>query len=927
VKKTNVLTSLKLVIAISLLVISGIIVFGTRNLNLASNTRAAEAPTYTNCGTKCGGIADAGEKKSCEDDCNKSNEQKRQAYEKAKAEEEKNGTGGTGGTSVSRNADCNTYTDESRCTNPPAKVTCKKKCVSCPDNDCVAECDKCPTSPGGVEPTGTGRKTCNTFTDTNNSHSPKCSDGNWKVCKLNCTTCSGTNGTDCVVECGGCRTGQPTVPVEDPNNPVPTAGSDPIADPGDWAAHPGKNCQYSGSDRCSGVSFNGSGSPSTGKMMCCRNLDADGYGTAEECDQQCGASCAGKNGGTHRDSGCGNPYTCPTFTPAPTKPCGNYVDTYCKTSTAPNCVVSKVTRNECTDAVISQEDTAEKCDCGTQPTPPKPTKTPGGQTTPFPTSTPNLTPVSQVGTCTSLSVSLEKGGSVNVNSASANNVLPRTPEPGEKMTLNSTAGVGSAFTIYWIKPLNAPNEYVPAEKQYTKASGCSFYILNPDGQPPQVSNTFTMPDWKSAPLHRNDSYGKTTCQDVAINFDAGVIIGTNYLPDGVSFGNANWCRNVGPKTTDAILHHGVENLGTSCNTVCVAVAQPQTPTKTPQQSTCSETCDDTTNPCATGLQCITATNGQKYCSQPGQVEACKAAPSATACCTEPTPTTPASPTPTPPPNECGYTPCDNATAPCKEGLTCVSADNGQKYCAKPALTEQCGENPSTTSCCTETTPTPIPTKKPAAIKCGEVCDEQNGKVCGTGMTCVQSENGNYCAMDKYTEACSEMGTYDACCKAPVTVQCGESCGTNNRICQPGYTCTDYGSGQVCAKNSLMPQCTEASTSNAKTDCCTEVTPTPPPTYTPYPSPTPYPTFTPLPPPPQQVVQQQQQVQYVQQVQPTYTPIPPPPTYTVIPTYTQFPTQPPQATYTPVPPPPRSGNPIPFVVAGVPIVLLILGMLL
>jgi hypothetical protein len=48
---------------------------------------------------------------------------------------------------------------------------------------------------------------------------------------------------------------------------------------------------------------------------------------------------------------------------------------------------------------------------------------------------------------------------------------------------------------------------------------------------------------------------------------------------------------------------------------------------------------------------------------------------------------------------------------------------------------------------------------------------------------------------------------------------------------------------------------------------------------------------------------------------------------VIPTYTQFPTQPPQATYTPVPPPPRSGNPIPFVVAGVPIVLLILGMLL
>lgn len=523
------------------------------------------------------------------------------------------------------------------------------------------------------------------------------------------------------------------------------------------------------------------------------------------------------------------------------------------------------------------------------------------------------------GYCASLSVSLEKGGSVNVNSATADNKLPRIPDPGEKMTLNSTAGPGSEFTIYWIRPANSPQEYVPAQNAYTKASGCSFYILNPDGQPAGAQGTYTMPDWKSAPLHRNDSYGKTNCADIAINFDAGVIFGANYLPSGIAFGDANWCRNAGPNTTDAILHHGIQNLGQKCDTICVAVASPQTPTKTPQQSTCSQTCDDTTNPCATGLQCITATNGQKYCSQPNLVEACKAAPSATSCCTEPTPTRP--PSPTPPPNECGYTPCDNATAPCKQGLTCVTADNGQKYCAKLALTEQCGTNPSTTNCCTETTPTPIPTKKPAALKCGETCDETTGKICGNGMTCVQSDNGSYCAMDKYQDACREMGTYDACCKAPVTVQCGESCGTNNRVCQPGYTCTDYGSGKVCSKNSLMPQCTEASTSNAKTDCCTEVTPTPPPTYTPYPSPTPYPTFTPLPPPPQQ------QIQYIQQVQPTYTPIPPPPTYTVIPTFTPFPTQPPQATYTPVPPPPRSGNPIPFVVAGVPIILLILGMLL
>jgi hypothetical protein len=74
-------------------------------------------------------------------------------------------------------------------------------------------------------------------------------------------------------------------------------------------------------------------------------------------------------------------------------------------------------------------------------------------------------------------------------------------------------------------------------------------------------------------------------------------------------------------------------------------------------------------------------------------------------------------------------------------------------------------------------------------------------------------------------------------------------------------------------------------------------------------------------PPQIIVQQQQQVQ------PTYTPVPPLPTFTIIPTYTPYPTLPAQATYTPVPPPPVSGSPIPFIIAGVPVILLILGMLL
>jgi hypothetical protein len=532
------------------------------------------------------------------------------------------------------------------------------------------------------------------------------------------------------------------------------------------------------------------------------------------------------------------------------------------------------------------------------------------------------------GSCTSLSVSLEKGGSVNVNSASANNKLPRIPEPGEKITMNSTAGTGSQFTIYWIRPANAPNEYIPAEKKYTKESGCSFYILNPDGQPPAVQNTFTMPDWKSAPLHRNDSYGKTNCADIPINFNAGIIFGSNYLPTGISFGDANWCRNAGPNTTDAVLHHGIENLGQKCDTVCVAVASPATPTKTPAGSLCGEVCDNTTAPCSTGLTCIAANDGKKYCTQTSLENACKETPNKTACCSvpsnTPTPSTTTAPSPTPTPPACGET-CEDANHTCGEGMTCVLADNGKHYCAMPDLTEQCGKSPTKTNCCTATTPTPIPTRKPAALKCGETCEVGGDRTCGSGMTCVQTDNGGVCAMTQYQQACQENGTYNFCCKAPQVVQCGQSCDntTNNIKCQTGYTCTDYGSGKVCAKNSLMSQCTEANTSSATVDCCQEVTPTPIPTYTPFPSPTPYPTYTPIPP---QVIVQQQQPQ-VQQVQPTYTPVPPPPTYTVIPTYTPFPTQPPQATYTPVPPPPRSGNPIPFVVAGVPIVLLILGMLL
>lgn len=264
----------------------------------------------------------------------------------------------------------------------------------------------------------------------------------------------------------------------------------------------------------------------------------------------------------------------------------------------------------------------------------------------------------------------------------------------------------------------------------------------------------------------------------------------------------------------------------------------------------------------------------------------------------PTPPPSATPTitPTPQPQTCGYTPCDETTKPCANGLVCLLTSTGQKYCSKPEYENRCYDNPSQTSCCTEPTPTPTtkptntptPTPSPRPAQCGYPCGEDQG-VCQNGEICVQSTDGRrYCSMPEYQQRCATNGG--------------------------GYT-----------------------------NCCTAPTPTPQPTYTPVPSPTPQPTYTPIPPPPQpqqvivqqqqpqQVVVQQQQPQVVQQVvqqvQPTYTPVPPPPTYTLIPTFTPYPTQPPQATYTPVPPPPVSGNPVPWIVVGTPVLLMLLGMVL
>ncbi len=694
---------------------------------------------------------------------------------------------------------------------------------------------------------------------------------------------------------------------------VPTATPVPGAEiPGDWPA--GKNCRYQGSG-CVSADFRGTNAnnPPEGKMWCCKNaVDGPGgyrYGTAEPCDPgTCGGDCnRHPEGGVHSDTTCGNPYRCPVrTTPPPNQPSptpqeckdvskGFYCDTW---STGDNYCKRFETMGDTCGGADRYRNTGQNC-C---PPPGEPTEPPPPTSTPRPRQpnepTPTTPPPPPPGTCTQLTVTLEKGGSVDVNSAGANNVLPRLPDPGEKVTVTSRAGEQARFAGYWIRPVGSPNNYNPATKSYDQASTCSFWLPLSDSKTTANGSivTFVMPDWKSGQIFRNDPHGaQNNCNQVPLDFSQGVIFGVIYLQPQNTWTGNTWCRNIGPATNAGLLHNGSENLGQACDNFCVATSNPPGPTTTPSptpqpgKQVCGYTpCDNATAPCADGLECIETSGGAKYCSKPELKTACAANPSQTSCCTEPTrppQEVTNTPTPTPVPARCGYTPCDDVTAPCGDGMICLETSTGAKYCSMPEFEEACYDNPNQTTCCTAPSPTPTPTPKP--LKCGETPCNDTSAPCEDGMICVQAANGSrYCSMPEYQDACR--------------------------------------------------------TSPSRTSCCTAPTPTPQPTYTPVPTYTPLPTYTPVPPPPERVVVQDrevqvpvvttiiQQVPVVQQqqqvVQPTYTPLPPPPTYTPLPTYTPFPSQPPQPTYTPAAIP-VAGNPIPWVVVGTPLVLMLLGMLL
>jgi len=72
----------------------------------------------------------------------------------------------------------------------------------------------------------------------------------------------------------------------------------------------------------------------------------------------------------------------------------------------------------------------------------------------------------------------------------------------------------------------------------------------------------------------------------------------------------------------------------------------------------------------------------------------------------------ATPMPTTPPTPLACGEICGAGVPCAAGLTCVTANNGGKYCSMPALTNACVQNPSLGSCCATSTVAPTVTPTP-----------------------------------------------------------------------------------------------------------------------------------------------------------------------------------------------------------------------
>ncbi len=166
--------------------------------------------------------------------------------------------------------------------------------------------------------------------------------------------------------------------------------------------------------------------------------------------------------------------------------------------------------------------------------------------------------------------------------------------------------------------------------------------------------------------------------------------------------NRAWCKQ-GAGTTCCVEGYKCGSNNTGCVLVDLITA---TPTKKPPTSTPTIP-KSTITPTQTPTGTLVPTNTPTITITPTQTPTGTLVPTNTPTITltpTQTPTGTLVPTNTPTPTTvvlgCGYTPCDDNDRPCSSGLTCISADNGNRYCSQPSYVDACKINPGYTSCCT-----------------------------------------------------------------------------------------------------------------------------------------------------------------------------------------------------------------------------------
>jgi hypothetical protein len=110
---------------------------------------------------------------------------------------------------------------------------------------------------------------------------------------------------------------------------------------------------------------------------------------------------------------------------------------------------------------------------------------------------------------------------------------------------------------------------------------------------------------------------------------------------------------------------------------------------------------------------------------------------------------------------CG-TSCETDTD-CEGSLVCITADNGNGYCAmdNEDIKSACGDNPTYSNCCEE---------EEEILVCGQFgCNDNND--CEGEAICITADNGaKYCSMPAYQDACGDNPTTNNCCEEQPPVQ-------------------------------------------------------------------------------------------------------------------------------------------------------------